>query len=86
MSALLQLSGLIDRINLFVGKLTMWLVLGAVLISAGNAIVRKVFNMSSNALLEIQWYLFAGVFMLGVGYTLGTAPSVDATVFLGSEF
>lgn len=70
MSALLKLSGLIDRINLFVGKLTMWLVLGAVLISAGNAIVRKVFNMSSNALLEIQWYLFAGVFMLGVGYTL----------------
>lgn len=70
MSALLKLSGLIDRINLFVGKLTMWLVLGAVLISSGNAIVRKVFNMSSNALLEIQWYLFAGVFMLGVGYTL----------------
>lgn len=70
MSALLKLSGLIDRINLLVGKLTMWLVLGAVLISAGNAIVRKVFNMSSNALLEIQWYLFAGVFMLGVGYTL----------------
>lgn len=70
MSALLKLSGLIDRINLFVGKLTMWLVLGAVLISAGNAIVRKVFNMSSNALLEIQWYLFAAVFMLGVGYTL----------------
>lgn len=70
MSALLKLSGLIDRINLLVGKLTMWLVLGAVLISSGNAIVRKVFNMSSNALLEIQWYLFAGVFMLGVGYTL----------------
>ncbi|MEW6097681.1 MAG: TRAP transporter small permease subunit [Pseudomonadota bacterium] len=70
MSALLKLSGLIDRINLLVGKLTMWLVLGAVLISAGNAIVRKVFNMSSNALLEIQWYLFAAVFMLGVGYTL----------------
>lgn len=70
MSALLKLSGLIDRINLFIGKVTMWLVLAAVLISAGNAIVRKVFNASSNALLEIQWYLFAAVFMLGVGYTL----------------
>ncbi|HWP20711.1 MAG TPA: TRAP transporter small permease subunit [Burkholderiaceae bacterium] len=70
MSALLKLSGLIDRLNLLIGKLTMWLVLAAVLISAGNAIVRKAFNMSSNALLEIQWYLFAGVFMLGVGYAL----------------
>ena len=68
MSALLQLSRLIDRINLFIGKFTMWLVLAAVVISAGNAVIRKAFNISSNAWLEIQWYLFAGVFMLGVGY------------------
>jgi len=46
----------------------MWLILAATLISAGNAIVRKVFDSSSNALLEIQWYLFAGVFLLGAGY------------------
>ena len=46
------------------------LVLAAVLISAGNAIVRKAFNIGSNAWLEIQWYLFAGVFMLGVGYVM----------------
>jgi TRAP-type mannitol/chloroaromatic compound transport system permease small subunit len=68
--ALLKLSGAIDRINELVGKLVMWLVLGAVLISAGNAILRKAFNIGSNAWLEIQWYLFAGVFMLGVGYVM----------------
>jgi TRAP-type mannitol/chloroaromatic compound transport system permease small subunit len=48
----------------------MWLILAAVLISAGNAIVRKAFDTSSNGLLEIQWYLFAGVFMLGSSYGL----------------
>jgi TRAP-type mannitol/chloroaromatic compound transport system permease small subunit len=67
---LLKLSGLIDRVNDRVGKLTMWLVLAAVLISAGNAIVRKAFNIGSNAFLEIQWYIFAAVFMLGVGYVM----------------
>lgn len=70
MQALLKLSGLIDRINLFFGKIIMWLVLAAVVISAGNAIVRKAFNIGSNAWLEIQWYLFAAVFMLGVGYVM----------------
>jgi TRAP-type mannitol/chloroaromatic compound transport system permease small subunit len=67
---LLKLSGLIDRVNDRVGRLTMWLVLAAVLISAGNAIVRKAFNIGSNAFLEIQWYIFASVFMLGVGYVM----------------
>lgn len=70
MQVLLKLSGLIDRINLLLGKFVMWLVLAAVLISAGNAIVRKAFNIGSNAWLEIQWYLFAAVFMLGVGYVM----------------
>jgi TRAP-type mannitol/chloroaromatic compound transport system permease small subunit len=69
-SALLKLSSAIDWISERIGKLIMWLVLGSVLISAGNAIVRKTFDTSSNALLEIQWYLFAGVFMLGAGYVL----------------
>jgi TRAP-type mannitol/chloroaromatic compound transport system permease small subunit len=68
--ALLKLSGSIDRINELIGKVIMWLVLAAVVISAGNAIVRKAFNIGSNAWLEIQWYLFAGVFMLGVGYVM----------------
>ena len=68
MSTLLSLSRLIDRFNDQVGRWIRWLVLAAVLLSAGNAIVRKIFSTSSNALLEIQWYLFAGVFMLGAGY------------------
>jgi TRAP-type mannitol/chloroaromatic compound transport system permease small subunit len=70
MGALLKLSSLIDKINELIGKLTMWLVLAAVIISAGNATLRKAFNIGSNAWLEIQWYLFAGVFMLGVGYVM----------------
>lgn len=68
MAALLALSRLIDRISTWVGKFTMWLILATTLISAGNALVRKFFNLSSNGLLEIQWYLFAGVFMLGASY------------------
>lgn len=70
MSSLLGLSRLIDVINTWVGKFTMWLILAATLISAGNAVVRKAFSWSSNAMLEIQWYLFAGVFLLGAGYCL----------------
>ena len=68
MNALLKLSRLIDYFNEAIGRLTMWLVLAAVLISAGNAIMRKAFDIGSNAYLEIQWYLFAAVFMLGAGY------------------
>jgi len=67
-SAMLKLSQLIDTLNEWIGKFIMWLILAAVLISAGNAIMRKAFDIGSNAFLEIQWYLFAGVFMLGAGY------------------
>jgi len=70
MAALLRLSRLIDALSERLGRLVMWLVLAAVLISAGNALVRKLFNVSSNAYLEIQWYLFAAVFMLGVGHVM----------------
>jgi len=69
-SVLLKLSALIDAINQWLGRIVMWLVLAAVLISAGNAMVRKAFDISSNAWLEIQWYLFAAVFMLGAGHVL----------------
>jgi TRAP-type mannitol/chloroaromatic compound transport system permease small subunit len=68
MTPFLTLSRLIDKISTWVGKLTMWLILATTLISAGNAIVRKIFNVSSNGLLEIQWYLFAAVFLMGAGY------------------
>lgn len=68
MPLLLSLSRLIDGISAGIGKLATWLVLAATLISAGNAILRKLFNIGSNSFLEIQWYLFAAVFMLGAGY------------------
>lgn len=70
MQALLRISGLIDRINTLIGRAAFWLVLVAVLVSSVNAIVRKVFNMSSNAFLEMQWYLFAAVFLLCAPYAL----------------
>ena len=68
MDALLKLSATVDAFTNFIGKLIRWLVLGSVLISAGNALIRKIFNISSNGFLEIQWYLFAGVFLLGSGF------------------
>ena len=67
MAFLLALSRLIDALTERVGKSVYWLVLATVLISAFNAIVRKAFDWSSNGLLEIQWYLFSGVFLLGAG-------------------
>lgn len=70
MGALLKFSDLVDRTNEVLGKLVGWLVLAAVIISAGNATLRKAFDIGSNAWLEIQWYLFAAVFMLGVGYVM----------------
>ena len=70
MHFLMMISRGIDRLNQTVGQFTTWLILATTLISAGNAIVRKAFDSSSNALLEVQWYLFAAVFMLGAGYGL----------------
>ena len=70
MDALLRFSRTIDRTSEFIGRWVGWLVLAAVLISATNAAVRKGFNVSSNAFLEIQWYLFSAVFLLAAGYTL----------------
>ncbi|MFN3375838.1 MAG: TRAP transporter small permease subunit [Burkholderiaceae bacterium] len=70
MQALLKFSQGVDWISIRLGKLSMWLILITTVISAANAIVRKAFDISSNALLEVQWYLFAGVFLLGAGYCL----------------
>lgn len=70
MKGLLALSAAIDKLSYWVGRSVMWLVLLMVLISAGNAIIRKLFNTSSNAYLEAQWYLFAAVFLLGASYTM----------------
>lgn len=70
MQALLKLSRGIDRLNALVGRYVIWLILGATIISSVNAIVRKVLHTSSNAFLEVQWYLFAASFLLAAGYTL----------------
>lgn len=70
MQALLKLSNGIDAINRFIGKYSIWLIFAATFISAANAIVRKAFDNSSNAFLEVQWYLFAWSFLIAAGYTL----------------
>ncbi len=69
-AAALAISRLIDWINGQVGKYVSWLILLAVVICSGNATIRYIFNTSSNAWLEVQWYLFSAVFLLGAGYTL----------------
>jgi TRAP-type mannitol/chloroaromatic compound transport system permease small subunit len=70
MNALLALARAIDALNERIGRAVTWLVLAAVVISAVNAIVRKAFDMSSNAFLEVQWYLFSAVFLLCSAWTL----------------
>ena len=70
MNALLTLARLIDALTERVGRLAIWLVLIATLISAGNALARYALGESSNAWLEIQWYLFGAMFLLASGYTL----------------
>ena len=70
MKLLLAVSRAIDALNQRVGRLVLWLVLVMVLVSAGNAVSRYALNLSSNAWLELQWYLFAAVFLLCSGYTL----------------
>jgi TRAP-type mannitol/chloroaromatic compound transport system permease small subunit len=68
MNALLSFARAIDWCTERIGRALYWLLLVAVVISTANAIIRKAFDMSSNAYLEAQWYLFAAVFMLGAGY------------------
>jgi TRAP-type mannitol/chloroaromatic compound transport system permease small subunit len=70
MQGLLQLSKAIDWVSEKLGRSMLWLVLVAVLISAGNAVIRKLFDVSSNAWLEVQWYLFSAIFLLCAGYVL----------------
>jgi TRAP-type mannitol/chloroaromatic compound transport system permease small subunit len=85
MPILLKISRLIDAFSDLIGKLAMWFILATTLISAGNAIVRKIFDTSSNAFLEIQWYLFAAVFMLGSGYAFLRNAHVRID-FISSKF
>jgi TRAP-type mannitol/chloroaromatic compound transport system permease small subunit len=70
MRFLLAFSRLIDQLNERVGRAVYWMVLAAVLVSSGNAVVRYLFAYSSNAWLELQWYLYTSFFLIGAGYTL----------------
>jgi len=83
MKLLLGFSRLIDSITEIIGKAVAWLILVAVLVSAGNAIIRKIFNMSSNAWLEAQWYLFGAAFMLAAAYTLSQNEHIRIDVVYG---
>jgi TRAP-type mannitol/chloroaromatic compound transport system permease small subunit len=83
MGVLLGASRVIDAINGWVGRSVSWLVLVAILVSAGNAILRKSFSISSNAWLELQWYLFSAVFLLAAGYTLLKGEHVKVDIIYG---
>jgi TRAP-type mannitol/chloroaromatic compound transport system permease small subunit len=83
MSVLLSISRGIDRLNEFIGKSVSWLILVSILVSAGNAIIRKVFDMSSNAWLELQWYLFGAAFLLAAAYTLKQNEHIRIDVVYG---
>lgn len=83
MRALLSLSRLIDAVNDGIGRLVYWLVLVAVIVSSGNAVIRYTFNNSSNAWLELQWYLFATVFLLCSGYTFLRNEHIRIDIVLG---
>jgi TRAP-type mannitol/chloroaromatic compound transport system permease small subunit len=83
LNLLLSLSRGIDAMNERIGRVIYWLVLVTVLISAANAVVRKVFNTSSNSFLEIQWYLFSAIFLFCAGYTLLKNQHVRIDVIAG---
>lgn len=83
MNALLSFSRLIDAINIKIGHAVSWLILIAVIICSGNALVRYIFHVGSNAWLEIQWYLFGAVFLLAASYTLRRNEHVRIDVVVG---
>lgn len=83
MGFLLALSRGIDRVNEFIGKAVSLLILISILVSAGNAVIRKVFNSSSNAWLELQWYLFGAAFLLAAAYTLKQNEHIRIDIVYG---
>jgi TRAP-type mannitol/chloroaromatic compound transport system permease small subunit len=83
MDTLLKFSALVDGINERVGKASTWLILAVVLISAGNAVMRYTIDWSSNGLLEIQWYLFSAIFLLGAGYVLLNNEHIRIDIIAG---
>lgn len=84
MAGLLALSRAIDRVNEIIGKWVAWAILLSILISAGNAVIRKAFNISSNAWLELQWYLFGAAFLLAAAYTLKQNEHIRIDIVYGA--
>lgn len=82
MNFLLRFSRAVDWLNGQIGKYVIWLILASTVISAVNAVVRKAFNISSNAFLEVQWYLFAASFLIAAGYTLLNQEHVKVDVLV----
>ena len=80
---LMPLARIIDRFGGRLGVIASWLVLLACLVSAGNATIRYLFSYSSNAWLELQWYMFAGMVLLGSAYTLRVNEHVRVDLFYG---
>ena len=85
MQGVLGISRAIDRLSEIIGKSVMWLIFIAIIISAVNAVVRKAFNMSSNAWLEAQWYLFGAAFLLASAYTLKQNEHIRIDIFYGTR-
>jgi TRAP-type mannitol/chloroaromatic compound transport system permease small subunit len=83
MKGLLTFSRLVDAVNERCARIATWLVLLACLVSAGNAFARYLLSMGSNAWLEIQWYLFGAMVMLGAPYALKLNEHVRVDVFYG---
>ena len=83
MQSLLTFSRLVDRINEFIGKSVSWLILVAIFVSAVNATVRKVFSISSNAWLELQWYLYGAAFLMAAAYTLKQNEHIRIDIVYG---
>jgi TRAP-type mannitol/chloroaromatic compound transport system permease small subunit len=83
MQGLLRIARVIDGLNTAIGRSVVWLILAATLISAGNAVIRYTLDISSNAWLELQWYLFAAVFLLAAPYTLLKNEMVRIDVVAG---
>ena len=84
MGNLLGLARAIDRVNEWIGRSVGWCILAAVLLSAGNAVVRKLFNTSSNAFLEAQWYLYGAAFLGAAAYTLHRNEHIRIDILYGA--
>ncbi|MBN9241692.1 MAG: TRAP transporter small permease subunit [Mesorhizobium sp.] len=83
MRVLIAISSVIDTVNEFIGKWISWLILASILVSAGNAVIRKVFDVSSNAWLELQWYLFGAAFLAAAAYTLKQNEHIRIDIIYG---